>query len=140
MLPLSKKLPTRGDFPCQPDSLHKLINLPKFCFYIDKKQGIKIIISLSISGGTKVAVKIRLQRVGTKKRPFYRVVAVDSRKKRDGGVIDQLGRYQPIIDGVQFDVNEDKVIGWLKKGAQPTDTMLSLLKKSGLWQKFNTAE
>lgn len=87
-----------------------------------------------------MAVKIRLQRVGTKKRPFYRVVAVDSRKKRDGGVIDQLGRYQPIVDGVQFDVNEDKIMDWLKKGAQPTDTMLSLLKKSGLWQKFNTAK
>ncbi len=87
-----------------------------------------------------MAVKIRLQRVGTKKRPFYRVVAVDSRKKRDGGVIDQLGRYQPIVEGVQFDVNEDKIMDWLKKGAQPTDTMLSLLKKSGLWQKFNTAK
>ena len=56
-----------------------------------------------------MAVKIRLQRVGTKKRPFYRVVAVDSRKKRDGGVIEQLGRYQPIVDGTQFDINEDKV-------------------------------
>jgi len=87
-----------------------------------------------------VAVKIRLQRVGTKKRPFYRVVAVDSRKKRDGGVIDQLGRYQPIVDGNQFDINEDKVMEWLNKGAQPTDTMLNLLKKSGLWQKFSTAK
>ncbi len=87
-----------------------------------------------------MAVKIRLQRVGTKKRPFYRVVAVDSRKKRDGGVIDQLGRYQPIVDGTQFDINEDKVMEWLNKGAQPTDTMLNLLKKSGLWQKYSTAK
>ena len=87
-----------------------------------------------------MAVKIRLQRVGTKKRPFYRVVAVDSRKKRDGGVIDQLGRYQPIVAGNQFDINEDKVMEWLNKGAQPTDTMLNLLKKSGLWQKYSTAK
>jgi small subunit ribosomal protein S16 len=87
-----------------------------------------------------VAVKIRLQRVGTKKKPFYRVVAVDSRQKRDGGVIDQLGQYQPIVDGKQFIVDEEKVMGWLKNGAQPTETILTLLKKEGLWQKFKTAK
>jgi small subunit ribosomal protein S16 len=87
-----------------------------------------------------VAVKIRLQRVGTKKKPFYRIVAVDSRQKRDGGVIDQLGQYQPIIDGKQFIIDEEKVMGWLKNGAQPTETILTLLKKEGLWQKFKTAK
>jgi len=87
-----------------------------------------------------VSVKIRLQRVGTKKKPFYRVVAVDGRKKRDGGVIDQLGRYQPIVDGEQFTVDETKVLDWLGKGAQPTDTMLDLLKKSGIWTKFKAVK
>jgi small subunit ribosomal protein S16 len=87
-----------------------------------------------------VSVKIRLQRFGTKKKPFYRVVAVDSRKKRDGGVIEWLGRYQPIVDGQQFDVNEEKIIKWLNVGAQPTDTTLNLLKKQGIWQKFKAAK
>lgn len=87
-----------------------------------------------------MSVKIRLQRVGTKKRPFYRVVAVDSRKKRDGEVVDFIGRYQPIVDGNQFEVNEEKVLKWLGNGAQPTETILQLLKKEGIWQKFKSAE
>jgi len=87
-----------------------------------------------------VAVKIRLQRVGTKKKPFYRVVAVDSREKRDGAVIELLGRYQPIIDGNQFDVDEEKIINWLKNGAQPTSTVQTLLRNTGVWQKFKSAK
>ena len=85
-----------------------------------------------------MAVKIRLQRIGTKKKPFYRVVAVEERKKRDGSVIAQLGQYQPINNGNQFSVDENQVLKWLKMGAQPTKTILDLLKKSGLWQlKFH---
>jgi small subunit ribosomal protein S16 len=87
-----------------------------------------------------VAVKIRLLRVGTKKKPFYRVVAVDSRKKRDGEVIESLGQYQPIVDGDQVTVDEDKVLGWLNKGAQPTNTIKQLLKKVGTWQKYKSAK
>lgn len=87
-----------------------------------------------------MAVKIRLQRFGTKKKPFYRVVAVDSRQKRDGGVIEWLGRYQPIVSGEQFDVDEEKVIKWLNVGAQPTLTALNLLKQKGIWQKFKGAQ
>mgnify|MGYP002348151827 FL=1 len=86
-----------------------------------------------------VAVKIRLQRVGTKKRPCYRGVAVDSRKRRDGDVIESLGQYQPISNDVQFSVNEEKVIDWLKKGAQTTDTIEKLLKRAGIWKKFKEA-
>jgi small subunit ribosomal protein S16 len=82
-----------------------------------------------------VSVKIRLQRVGTKKKPFYRVVAIDSRKKRDGRVIEFIGRYQPIVKDKQFDVDEEKVLKWLGQGAQPTDTIQQLLKKEGIWQK-----
>ncbi|MFW5771652.1 MAG: 30S ribosomal protein S16 [Spirochaetota bacterium] len=86
-----------------------------------------------------MAVKIRLQRVGTKKKPFYRVVAVDGRERRDGVVIDTLGQYQPIAADNQFNVNEEKVLDWLKKGAQPSDTILQLLKKSGIWKNFKKA-
>lgn len=82
-----------------------------------------------------MSVKIRLQRVGTKKKPFYRVVAIDSRKKRDGRVIEFIGRYQPIVKDKQFDVDEEKVLKWLGLGAQPTDTIEQLLKNEGIWQK-----
>ena len=84
-----------------------------------------------------MAVKIRLQRVGTKNRPFYRVVVVDERKKRDGSMIENLGQYQPIIkkEDVQFTVKEERVLDWLKKGAQPSVTIQNLLKKSGIWAK-----
>lgn len=87
-----------------------------------------------------MSVKIRLQRVGTKKKPFYRVVAIDEKQKRDGGVIDQLGRYQPIANTIQFEVDEEKVITWLKNGAQPTDTIRQQLKKAGIWQKYMSAK
>jgi len=87
-----------------------------------------------------VAVKIRLQRVGTKKKPFYRIIAVDEREKRDGKFIDQLGRYQPIVNGEQLVVDETKLFHWLGKGAVPTHTIMQLLKKKGLWQKFKTAK
>jgi small subunit ribosomal protein S16 len=64
------------------------------------------------------------------------VIAVDERKKRDGAVLDNLGQYQPIAKTAQFTVNEENVIGWLKKGAQPTLTVLNLLKKNGIWSKY----
>ncbi|HOK02624.1 MAG TPA: 30S ribosomal protein S16 [Spirochaetota bacterium] len=87
-----------------------------------------------------MSVKIRLQRFGTKKRPFYRVVVMDSRTKRDGDVVEFIGRYQPIVKGKQFEVDEEKVIKWLKQGAQPTDTVKTLLKKEGIWQKYSSAK
>ncbi|HON16996.1 MAG TPA: 30S ribosomal protein S16 [Spirochaetota bacterium] len=87
-----------------------------------------------------MSVKIRLQRFGTKKRPFYRVVVMDSRTKRDGDVVEFVGRYQPIVKGKQFEVDEEKVLKWLKQGAQPTDTVKALLKKEGIWQKYSSAK
>jgi small subunit ribosomal protein S16 len=87
-----------------------------------------------------VSVKIRLQRFGTKKRPFYRVVVMDSRTKRDGDVVEFVCRYQPIVKGKQFEVDEEKVLKWLKQGAQPTDTVKALLKKEGIWQKYSSAK
>ncbi len=87
-----------------------------------------------------MSVKIRLQRFGTKKKPFYRVAAMDSRTKRDGDVVEYLGKYQPIVKGKQFDVDEEKVLKWLKQGAQPTDTIRELLKKEGIWQKYTAGK
>ncbi len=87
-----------------------------------------------------MAVKIRLQRAGKKKMPYYRVVAVDGRDRRDGAIIENLGQYQPVSKDAQFTVNEEKVIKWLKNGAQPTDTIEKLLKKSGIWKKFKEAQ
>ncbi len=83
-----------------------------------------------------MSVKIRMQRVGTTKKPFYRVVAVDSRKKRGGDVLEILGKYHPISRGEQFTVDEEKVLSWLKKGAEATNTTVRLLKKVGIWKKF----
>ncbi|MBN1501895.1 MAG: 30S ribosomal protein S16 [Spirochaetes bacterium] len=80
-------------------------------------------------------VKIRLQRFGAKKKPSYRVVAIDERKQRDGAIIENLGQYQPVSSGLQFSVDEDKMLTWLKNGAQPTETVLRMLKKQGIWKK-----
>ncbi len=83
-----------------------------------------------------MAVKIRLQRIGTKKKPFYRIVAVDSRAKRDGRIIEQLGRYQPIVQGEQVLLDEERVLHWLGKGAQPSDTIRTMLQNKGIWKKY----
>lgn len=87
-----------------------------------------------------MSVKIRLQRVGKKKKPYYRVVVMDERKRRDGVTIENLGQYQPISSGNQFSVNEERVIDWLKKGAQPTETIEKLLKKTGVWKKYKNIQ
>ncbi len=79
-------------------------------------------------------VKIRLKRMGAKKRPFYRLVAADSRSPRDGRFIETLGTYNP-LDG-KVEIKEDLVLEWLSKGAIPTDTARSLLSKSGVMKKF----
>ena len=70
-----------------------------------------------------MAVKLRLKRMGAKKRPFYRIVAADSRTKRDGIVIDEIGTYNPIIEPAEIKVDEEKAIKWLSNGATPTDTV-----------------
>ena len=81
-------------------------------------------------------VKLRLKRLGRKKRPFYRLVAIDSRKARDGREIERLGWFNPIADvNNSIQINEEKVIQWLKQGAQPSDTVRSLLKNQGIFMK-----
>jgi small subunit ribosomal protein S16 len=81
-------------------------------------------------------VKIRLQRHGRKKRPFYRVVAADSRSQRDGRFIEGLGYYNPLTEPAEIIINQEKALKWLKQGAQPTDTAKNLLSKIGVWQQF----
>ena len=82
-----------------------------------------------------MAVKIRLKRMGAKKRPFYRVVVADSRTSRNGKVIDSIGYYNP-LDG-EIKINTEEAIDWLKKGAIPTDTAKNVLSKSGIMTKFH---
>lgn len=79
-----------------------------------------------------MAVKIRLKRLGATKKPFYRVVVADSRYPRDGRFIDEIGTYNPLVNPVDFKVDEEKAKKWIKNGAQPTDTVKALLKKSGI--------
>jgi small subunit ribosomal protein S16 len=80
-----------------------------------------------------VSVKIRLKRVGTKRRPYYRIVVMDSRAPRDGKTIEEVGFYHPIeIEEKQLSVKEDRVKEWLSKGARPTDTVRRLLNKINL--------
>lgn len=79
-----------------------------------------------------MAVKIRLKRIGKKKKPFYRVVVADSRFPRDGRFIEEIGTYNPLADPSEIKIDSEKALKWLKDGAQPTDTVRSLLKKSGV--------
>lgn len=82
-----------------------------------------------------MAVKIRLARYGAKKKPFYRIVATDSRSPRDGRFIEILGTYNPLNDPPAVAVKEDRILHWLDKGAQPSDTVKSLLRSKGVWAK-----
>ncbi len=82
-----------------------------------------------------MAVRIRLARHGAKKRPFYRIVAAPSEAPRDGRFLEVLGTYNPLTDPATITVKEDRVLDWLDKGAQPSDTVRSLLRKSGVWGK-----
>ena len=78
-----------------------------------------------------MAVKIRLTRMGAKKKPFYRIVVADSRKPRDGRVITELGYYDPTEEPTVLKVDTDAAKEWMSKGAQPTETVRSLLKRAG---------
>ena len=79
-----------------------------------------------------MAVKIRLKRMGAKKAPFYRVIVADSRSPRDGRFIDTIGTYNPLTTPVEIKIDAEKAKKWLGNGAQPTETVKALLKKSGI--------
>lgn len=84
-----------------------------------------------------MAVKIRLKRMGSKKRPFYRIIATDSRNPRDGRFIETLGYYNPIVDPPDIKVKEDLVFKWMKRGAIPTENTESLLRRTGTMKKWH---
>ncbi|HEX5522377.1 MAG TPA: 30S ribosomal protein S16 [Pedococcus sp.] len=83
-----------------------------------------------------MAVKIRLKRMGKIRAPFYRVVVMDSRAKRDGRAIEEIGKYHPTEEPSVIDINSDRAQYWLGQGAQPTEAVAALLKVTGDWQKF----
>ncbi|MDD6887031.1 MAG: 30S ribosomal protein S16 [Candidatus Aphodomorpha sp.] len=76
-------------------------------------------------------LKIRLRRMGAKKAPFYRIIVADSRAPRDGTFVEEIGYYNPLTDPAELKVDNERAAHWLKNGAQPTDTVRALLKKSG---------
>ena len=86
-----------------------------------------------------VAVKIRLKRMGSKRKPFYRVVVADSRSPRDGRSIESVGYYNPLTEPVDLKLDEDSILDWLQKGAQPSDTVRTLLGSKGIMQKYHEA-
>ena len=79
-------------------------------------------------------LKIRLRRMGAKKAPFYRIVVADSRSPRDGAFVEEIGYYNPTSDPAELKVDNEKAAQWIKNGAQPTDSVRGLLKKSGAIQ------
>ena len=83
-----------------------------------------------------MAVRIRLQRHGKKKRPFYRLVAADSRSQRDGRFIERIGYYDPMTDPANIVIDAEKALKWLRTGAQPSDTAKDLMSKVGVWEQF----
>src|SRR6266540_2046326 len=85
-------------------------------------------------------VKIRLKRMGATKRPFYRVVVADSRSPRDGRFIENIGKYHPMEDPSLIEIDADRALYWLSKGAQPTEQVQNLLKVSGIWDRFESGK
>jgi small subunit ribosomal protein S16 len=83
-----------------------------------------------------MSVKIRLKRVGKKKAPSYRVVVADARSPRDGRIIENIGWYNPLVEPSAIHIDAEKALGWLKNGAQPTDSVTSLLKRAGIMDRF----
>ena len=79
-----------------------------------------------------MAMKLRLTRMGSKKRPFYRIVAMNSETRRDGRALEYLGYYNPMVDPAEIKVDGEKVRAWLARGAEPTDTVRALLQKAGV--------
>jgi small subunit ribosomal protein S16 len=86
---------------------------------------------------TVLSTRIRLKRIGAKKNPYYRLVVADSRSPRDGRFIEEIGCYQPVANPEVLKIDEERALDWLSKGAQPSDTVRSLLRKAGIWQKRN---
>jgi len=84
-----------------------------------------------------VAVRLRLRRIGKKKMPMYHIVATDSRVARSGKFLEILGRYEPLQDPMSIVSKDERIVFWLKRGALPTDTVRSLLQRTGLWYRWS---
>lgn len=87
-----------------------------------------------------MSVKIRLKRVGKKKAPSYRVVVADSRSPRDGRIIEKIGWYNPLVEPSAIHIDEEKAIKWMSNGALPTESVASLLKRTGILERFEQAK
>ena len=87
-----------------------------------------------------MAVKIRLKRMGSNKKPFYRIVVADSRSPRDGKFIEEIGYYNPVSQPKQIKINDEKAVKWLSNGAQPTDTVKKLFKDAGIMKSFHESK
>lgn len=87
-----------------------------------------------------MAVKIRLRRMGAKKNPFYRIVVADSRSPRDGRFIEQIGTYNPLLEPAEVNIDEEKALDWMSKGAKPSDTVRNLFSNEGIMQKFHESK
>jgi small subunit ribosomal protein S16 len=87
-----------------------------------------------------MATRIRLKRLGAKKRPYYRVVVADQRSPRDGRFIENIGKYHPMEDPSLIEIDEERALYWLGVGAQPSNTVRVLMTKIGIWEKFEAAK
>ena len=87
-----------------------------------------------------MAVKLRLKRMGAKKKPFYRVVAADSRSPRDGKFIETVGTYNPLTSPAEIKLNKEEIMKWLNNGAEPTDTVRNILSKEGILKEFHESK
>ncbi|KRM18877.1 30S ribosomal protein S16 [Ligilactobacillus hayakitensis DSM 18933 = JCM 14209] len=87
-----------------------------------------------------MSVKIRLKRMGSKKRPFYRIVVADSRSPRDGRFIETVGTYNPLTEPETVTLKEEQIMNWLGNGAQPSDTVRNILSRNGVMKKFHEAK
>ncbi|WP_283581755.1 30S ribosomal protein S16 [Ligilactobacillus hohenheimensis] len=87
-----------------------------------------------------MSVKIRLKRMGSKKRPFYRIVVADSRSPRDGRFIESVGTYSPLTEPETVTLKEDQIMSWLNNGAQPSATVKNILSRQGIMKKFHEAK
>lgn len=87
-----------------------------------------------------MAVKLRLKRMGSKQKPFYRIVAADSRSPRDGRFIEKVGTYNPVRQPAEVTVDKERALYWLNNGAIPTDTVRSILSKEGIMKEFSESK
>lgn len=87
-----------------------------------------------------MAVKLRLKRMGSKQKPFYRIVAADSRFPRDGRFIETVGTYNPVANPAEVKIDKEVALKWLSNGAQPTDTVKTLLKNEGILKEYNATK